>query len=153
MSTKVIEVIHRLDRLREGVFSSVVRCAKRGDFWRMKLGLLGDALLLRRWKLLLLWIAFLPWRMKILLLWNRRCCTVAACRDPLVCHSSSAVEVTSAMDRFSSLADEDTSAMGRGMPRPYIFSAPLVCPSFFGGRSYFCYGIEGVVRSRHAATH
>ena len=33
------------------------------------------------------------------------------------------------MDRFSSLADEDTSAMGRGMPRPYILSAPMVWAS------------------------
>ena len=62
----------------------------------MKLGLLGDALLLWRWKLLLLWIAFLPWRMKILLLWYGLL--------------SSAVEVASAM--------ESQLLYGRGMPRP-----------------------------------
>ena len=85
----------------------------------MKLGLLGDALLLRRWKLLLLWNAFLPWRMKILLLWNRSCCTVAACRDPIVRHSFFAVEGISAM--------ESKVLYGRGMPRP------ISMPFFFGG--------------------
>ena len=50
---------------------------------------------------------------------------VAVCCGPLVCHSPSAVEVTSAMGA--------KMLYGRGMPQPYIFSDPLVRHSFFGG--------------------